>query len=77
MSEVNISFGTELLKKLNSGVSKKIIAKWAYGFYLDNSKNINKNFELDIMRIVAMEEGPEFDINTSELFALAEKYNNS
>jgi undecaprenyl pyrophosphate synthase len=67
-------FGLKLKEQIENAVSKRIISKWAYDFYLENCKNIKKEFEFDIMKIVAMEEGPEFDLDITELSTIAEKY---
>lgn len=65
-------FGAELLLELDRGYDVIRLARWAYSRYLDQSRNLEENLREKIMQIVAMEEGPQFEISESDLrkFAL-------
>lgn len=66
-------FGIELKHKLFSGCSNHEISKWAFSVYLDHGLEFEDDLEFFVLKIVAMEEGPEFFISNDDLNILSEK----
>lgn len=65
-------FGSELLDELDRGYDVVRLARWAYSRYLHQCSHMESNLREKIMQVVAMEEGPEFEMSEAELreFAL-------
>lgn len=66
-------FGTELLGELSLGFDIVRISRWAHGRYLANCRGMDAAVRGTIMQIVAMEEGPEFEMSESELKEFANR----
>lgn len=48
------------------------LARWAHGVFLENCRYLEKGLQPFIMKVVAMEEGEEFELTKGQLFAEAE-----
>jgi hypothetical protein len=60
-------FGTDLLAELNRGYDVVRISRWAYTRYLERCRALDPGLGEKIMEVVAMEEGPEFEMSENEL----------
>lgn len=70
MKLTRAELGRELARELDEGYEPVRIAKWAYRLYLD-SFEINVGVESELLKLIAMEQGPEFELSESELLELA------
>ena len=66
-------FGRELLGELNRGYDVVRISRWAMATYMKYSGSTDPSLDGDIMKIVAMEEGPEFEMTEEQLRAFAQR----
>jgi len=73
---IKIDFSNELLIQIKTKVSILKISEWAYDFFQNNCRSIDKSFEYDIMKIVSIQEGDEFELTYDELKDIANKYIN-
>jgi hypothetical protein len=62
--------GLELSRELDEGYDPARIAKWAYRLHLDASK-IDVGLEAELLKLITMEQGPEFEMSEGELRELA------
>ena len=67
MSYTLHQFGTELLLELNDDFDVVRVSRWAYEKYISNCRDVDQLTRAAMMQIVAMDEGPEFEMNESEL----------
>ncbi|MCB1067107.1 MAG: hypothetical protein KDK56_02870 [Simkania sp.] len=65
-------FGKELKSKLVSGQNQVEIAKWAFQIYIDYGLELQIGLDEYVLKLVSMEEGPEFFLSKNELYSLAE-----
>ncbi len=66
-------FGKELEKQLQQGSNIIQLARWAHEIYLDKCDGFEENSLSDcIMKIIMMEEGPEFEYTKEELLKMAQ-----
>lgn len=49
------------------------LSRWAHGVFLDNCKDLEVGLQPFIMKVVAMEEGEEFELTKEQLLEDAEK----
>jgi hypothetical protein len=70
---MNKEFGKKLKERVFQGCNYHEISKWAFSFYIDNGLEFEDGLYYFVLKIVAMEEGPEFFISKSDLIILAEK----
>jgi len=64
--------GSELLDRLDDGADILAIAQWAHSLYLNPDTDTSDGEVLEeIMRLIAMEEGPEFEYSRVELREMA------
>mgnify|MGYP005849778621 CR=1 FL=1 len=66
-------FGRDLFDELNRGYDVVRLARWAMATYLKHSSETDPQLDKEIMRIVAMEEGPEFELTEEQLVELAHR----
>ncbi len=66
-------FGSELKAKIVTGSSPEEISKWAYKVYTDHGIDLEDGLDCFVLKLVAMEEGPEFSLSRDELFLLAKE----
>lgn len=65
-------FASGLRAQLGAGYDVERIAKWAYLESLD-SRNLEEGLDELILQVVAMAEGPEFEMTEEELILLCEE----
>lgn len=71
MSYRKADFGKALLNELDRGYDVKRLAKWAYEVHLDHADDLEDGLNSEMMTVVAMSEGPEFQLKENELRRLA------
>lgn len=64
-------FGRALSEELDDGYDPVRRAKWAYRTHLDATE-IDVGLEQEMLKLIAMEQGPEFEMSESELRALVQ-----
>lgn len=77
MKYTKLHFAEGLKAQLRLGWDVVRIARWAHAIFIENIRDLEPDLKPIIMQIVAMEEGPEFELNAQELEALATKLENS
>ncbi len=73
MSYGNSQFGLDLLCETEKGFDVVRISRWAYERYLSRSRDVGPETKVNMMKIVAMEEGPEFEMDEGELKQFARR----
>lgn len=71
MSYPKKDFGLRLKEQLNIGYDVVRVARWAYQEYLDHCSELEPGLKSEMMKIIAMEEGPEFEMSEQEIQTLA------
>ena len=66
-------FGNELYAELDRGYDSVRISRWAMATYMQHSGFTDALLDIEIMRIVAMEEGPEFELTEEQLREIAQR----
>jgi len=66
-------FARELLVELQKGYDIVRLSRWAMTTYLKHSNETEPGLDREILKIVAMEEGPEFELSKDELVQLAHR----
>jgi hypothetical protein len=66
-------FARELLDELQRGYDIIRLSRWAMATYLKHSSETHPELDRVIMKVVAMEEGPEFELSEDELAQLAQR----
>ena len=66
-------FARELLGELQKGYDVVRLSRWAMATYLKHSHGIEPELKREIMAVVVMEEGPEFEMTEHELREFAER----
>lgn len=64
-------FGKELKQELTKDFDVVHLSRWAYRKYLEKTSQLENGVDEVMMKIVAMEEGPEFEYTKEELIELA------
>ncbi|MCB9497030.1 MAG: hypothetical protein H6686_09130 [Fibrobacteria bacterium] len=67
MNYGNSQFGLDLLSETEKGFDVVRISRWAYERYISCSREVSLETKANIMKIVAMEEGPEFEMDEAEV----------
>lgn len=65
-------FGLELHSKLLIKCTYNEISKWAFKIYIDHGSDFENELDFSVLKLIAMEEGPEFILSREELQLLAE-----
>ena len=73
MSYTKKDFGARLKEQLTVNYDVVKIARWTHGEFLDHCIEIETDLESEMMRIIAMEEGPEFELTEQEITSLADE----
>lgn len=60
-------FGSDLLTRLSETSDPVSLARWAYSLYFAHLRDLEAGIKPEIMKVVAMEEGPEFEMTQEEL----------
>jgi hypothetical protein len=66
-------FARELLVELQKGYDVVRLSRWAMATYLKHSHEIEPELKREIMAVVVMEEGPEFEMTEQELREFTER----
>jgi len=64
-------FGIELLKEIERNYDVVRLSRWAHSKFFENCRDLEEGLREIMMQIIAMEEGPEFEIPRDELRSLA------
>jgi hypothetical protein len=73
MTYTAADFARELLAELQQGYDLVRLSRWAMATYLNRSSGMEPGLKAEIMAVVAMEEGPEFELTEQELRGIAER----
>jgi hypothetical protein len=71
MAYTKKQFGLELKEKIVEGSNSQEISKWAFKVYTDHGLNFEDGLDYFVLKLVAMEEGPEFSLSKDDLILLA------
>lgn len=72
-------FAENLLLLANQNASTKQVSDWAHNLYLTSNREFEEGLSEVVMKLIAMDEGPEFEYTKEELIKLANdllKYSN-
>jgi hypothetical protein len=61
-----------LKAEVAGGLDVVAVSRWAYRMFLEHIRALEDGLKPAIMQIVAMEEGPEFEMTLEELLAFAD-----
>ena len=64
-------FGLELKEKIAKGSTCKEISRWAFKVYTNYGLDFEDELDYFVLKLIAMEEGPEFFLSKEELMFLA------
>jgi hypothetical protein len=64
-------FGLELHSKVNNCDDYNIISKWAYKVYIDQGLAFEDGLDNIVLKLMMMEEGPEFVLTRDYLLFIA------
>ena len=73
MTYTKKEFGLELKVKLLQGNNYAKISKWAFKIYIDQGLEFENGLDYIVLKLIAMEEGPEFILSKEDLLILADK----
>ncbi len=73
MSYTRKDFGARLKKQLTVDYDVVKVARWAHKEYLDHCRELEADLVAEITKIIAMEEGPEFELTKEEIQLLADE----
>lgn len=73
MTYTSGDFAQELLNELGKGYDVVRLSRWAMAAYLKHCGGIEPELKREIMAVVVMEEGPEFEMTEQELREFAER----
>jgi len=66
-------FGTGLRRQLEGPFDVVRIARWAFREFHNNCREMEPELQEVVLKVVAMEEGPEFEYSAEELKSLADQ----
>jgi uncharacterized FAD-dependent dehydrogenase len=72
MIYTKFDFGKALLSELDKGYDVVQLSRWAFSIFMYYQRELDEGLEDDIMKIVVMEEGIEFELTEYELRNFAE-----
>jgi hypothetical protein len=64
-------FGLRLKQQLTACYDVVRIARWAHQEFLDHCRDLEPGLQPEMMKVIAMEEGPEFEMSEQEIQTLA------
>ena len=73
MSYTKREFGARLEEQLDVGYDVVKIGRWTYQEFLEHCIELEIGLKAEMMRIIAMEEGIEFELTEQEIRTLAEE----
>jgi hypothetical protein len=71
MNLTKCDLGRMLIAKLEAKTDTVALSRWAYQVYLDNSRNLDPWLKEVLLDLARMEDAPEFEYATEELYDLA------
>ena len=71
MTYTKKQFGLELKAKIATGSNCQEISRWAFKVYTDHGLDFEDGLDYFVLKLVAMEEGPEFSLSKDDLTLLA------
>ena len=74
MTYTSEDFARELLVELQKSCDIIRLSRWAMATYLKHSSETELGVDREIMKVVAMEQGPEFELSKDELVQLAHSF---
>jgi hypothetical protein len=77
MSYTKKDFGQRLRNRLSAGYDVVKIARWAHREFLENIGELDPRLDAEVMKVIAMEEGPEFEMTEGELQDMARRLESS
>ena len=73
MTYTKKQFGLGLKEKVTMESSCKDISQWAFQVYTDYGLDFEEGLDLIVLKLIAMEEGPEFVLSRSEIIRLSDE----
>jgi len=73
MTYTKKQFGSELKTKILIGSNCDEISKWAFKIYIDHGLEFECNLDCFVLKLMAMEEGPEFLLSEEKLKLLVDE----
>ncbi len=61
------AFGKGLAELVSGGYDIRSISRWAFEKYLDHANELEQGLKTEMMTIIMMEEGPEFELSREDL----------
>ena len=77
MTYTKKEFGVELHAQLLLGNDYNEISNWAFQIYINHGLEFEKNLDNFVLKLIAMQEGPEFILSKEELRNLANELINN
>jgi hypothetical protein len=71
MSYTKMEFGARLREQVAVSYDVVKLARWAHHEFLNHCNELEPGLQPEMMRIIAMEEGPEFELTEQEIRTLA------
>jgi hypothetical protein len=72
MSYTKKDFGLRLKDQITTGYDVVRVARWAHQEFLDHCRELEAGLQPEMMRVIVMEEGPEFELTEHEIQSLAD-----
>lgn len=76
MSYTAKDFSRELEQELSKGYDVVRIARMAFSAYHDHCRDVSPDLYKKMFRVIAMEEGPEFELSEQQLWELSKSLAN-
>lgn len=64
-------FANELISEVNKNFDLIRISKWAHKKYIDHGPDLDNQTYIAMMKVIAMEEGEQFELTKDELLKIA------
>ena len=72
MSYTKRDFALGLKQQLTSGYDVVKVARWAHQEFLNHCRELETGVQAEMMKVIAMEEAPEFEMTEHEIQELAD-----
>ncbi len=73
MTYTKKQFGSELKTRILTGNGYNEISKWAFKIYTEYGLEFENGLDYFVLKLIAMEEGPEFFLSEEELKFIADE----
>lgn len=73
MTYTSKEFGARLKEQVAVAYDVVKIARWAHHEFLAHCNDLDPGLQSEMMKIIAMEEGPEFELTAQEIHSLADE----